>query len=343
MMDTVRGRLGLVTDKFQQEQVQRLKAQAQQALNDIAQQQAAQHQVEQYSSMPGYDEGKTGIVLSENKEDIGPWSNIIPNAIGGLASGYQYLNALRQDIKTPNVYVSNPYASTALQNLANIRISPYANMREMYDVERRNAYGLKNAGGLTAGQKYAAAVGAGIGTQGNIGRALREIEAQNNQYKTAYNQALLQAGESAAQRMQTANQFNEEMTAKAHAAKVQNTQMGLRNFMDYLTQYAASEQKRKQYNKMLGMYEQSLVLDRDKLNQEIKYNNWQMDQAAKEQNQKEEKEPLNAAKIIRQVGNSIADIARPIPSSLPSIISKIKQYYQATTQNKKVVPKRKRR
>jgi len=42
------------------------------------------------------------------------WDNFVPNAIGSLASIYQYLDAASQDIKSPDIYSENPYSSAAL-------------------------------------------------------------------------------------------------------------------------------------------------------------------------------------------------------------------------------------
>jgi len=48
-------------------------------------------------------------------------------------------------------------------------------------------------------------------------------------------------------------------------------QMGLRNFMDYIQQYAANEYKRKTGNGMLSLYQQKIDMDRD--NMRRYYNN----------------------------------------------------------------------
>lgn len=248
-LQDLRGRIGLTTDNLQEQE-------AQKALNQIAQQQALQNEIEGNTEvMPQYADGKSGI------PKMSLMSNVIPNAIGGLASAYQYFDAANQDIRVPDVYAGNPYASAALQDMAKIKINPYSTMRQMYDSERRNKYAMSRTGGLTGGQKYAAQVAAGIGTQQNIGKMLNEIQAQNNAYRTAYNQARLQAGESIAQRQQNANQFREQMAASAHASQTQMKQMGMRNFMDYLTNFAASEYKRKQGNAMLDLYQQQLDMD----------------------------------------------------------------------------------
>lgn len=248
-LQDLRGRIGLTTDNLQEQE-------AQKALNQIAQQQALQNEIEGNTEvMPQYSNGKSGI------PKMSLMSNVIPNAIGGLASAYQYFDAANQDIRVPDVYAGNPYASAALQDMSKIKINPYSTMRQMYDSERRNKYAMSRTGGLTGGQKYAAQVAAGIGTQQNIGKMLNEIQAQNNAYRTAYNQARLQAGESIAQRQQNANQFREQMAASAHASQTQMKQMGMRNFMDYLTNFAASEYKRKQGNAMLDLYQQQLDMD----------------------------------------------------------------------------------
>lgn len=248
-LQDLRGRIGLTTDNLQEQE-------AKKALNQIAQQQALQNEIEGNTEiMPRYADGKSGI------PKMSLMSNVIPNAIGSLASAYQYFDAANQDIRVPDVYAGNPYASAALQDMSKIKIDPYSTMRQMYDSERRNKYAMSRTGGLTGGQKYAAQVAAGIGTQQNIGKMLNEIQAQNNAYRTAYNQARLQAGESIAQRQQNANQFREQMAASAHASQTQMKQMGMRNFMDYLTNFAASEYKRKNGNAMLDLYQQQLDID----------------------------------------------------------------------------------
>lgn len=257
-MQDLRGRMGQTTDELQ-------KQEAQKALDQLAQQQAYQNQITGYQQeQPGFKKGKDN---ANSIPKMSALSNIVPNAIGQLASAYQYFDAANQDIKSPDIYAENPYAGVALRNLANLRINPYASMREMYDAERRNMYALSRTGGLTGGQKYAAQVAAGIGTQGNIGKMLNNLAAQNNQYKAAYNQALLATGESIAQRRLNANQINEDMTARAHAARQQQMQMGMRNFMDYLNNYAANEYRRKTGNAMLDLYQQSV--DTDKANLEF--------------------------------------------------------------------------
>lgn len=248
-LQDLRGRTGLVTDNLQTQEINK-------ALTQLAEEQAVQKQIEeQQEPITKYAEGKSGI------PKMSLMSNVIPNAIGGLASAYQYFDAANQDIRVPDVYAGNPYASAALQDMSKIKINPYSTMRQMYDSERRNKYAMSRTGGLTGGQKYAAQVAAGIGTQQNIGKMLNEIQAQNNAYRTAYNQARLQAGESIAQRQQNANQFREQMAASAHASQTQMKQMGMRNFMDYLTNFAASEYKRKQGNAMLDLYQQQLDMD----------------------------------------------------------------------------------
>lgn len=254
-LQDLRGRMGLITDNLQKTEEQKVET-AIRNLDEIAQRQALQKQAEgEVEPVAAYDKGKSGI------PKMSLMSNVIPNAIGGLASAYQYFDAANQDIRVPDVYAGNPYASAALQDMAKIKINPYSTMRQMYDSERRNKYAMSRTGGLTGGQKYAAQVAAGIGTQQNIGKMLNEIQAQNNAYRTAYNQARLQAGENIAQRQQNANQFREQMAASAHASQTQMKQMGMRNFMDYLTNFAASEYKRKNGNAMLDLYQQQLDID----------------------------------------------------------------------------------
>jgi hypothetical protein len=77
---------------------------------------------------------------------------------------------------------------------------------------------------------------------------------QNNQYKGQYAQSLMNAGQAYAQRRQAANQYNEEYYARAHAARQQGIQMGMRNLLDQLQQYEANRFKKKQFDETMDLY-----------------------------------------------------------------------------------------
>ena len=66
----------------------------------------------------------------------------------------QYLDAANSDVYKPDIYATNPYENAALENLAKIRIDPYAIATQMRDAERRGRYAINRAGGLSGAQKH---------------------------------------------------------------------------------------------------------------------------------------------------------------------------------------------
>lgn len=268
-LNKLRGKLGQDSDNIQQQEINKLKAPIVNKLKDLSDQQQLQHSVtnnmQTYNTykfgkdrLPGF---KNGTI---SKMD---WlSNAIPMGAGMLTSLGQWLEAKRQGIHTPDIYAANPYENAALTQLASLHSNPYPILQQINNANRRNLYAINRAGGLSGAQKYLANVASGLVSTEQIADALFKSQEQNNQYKTAYANALLQSGAQNASRRQQANQYNTEYAASAHAARLQGQQMGLRNLMDYMQQYSANEYKRKTGNDMLDIYQQQVDLDKDKLN-----------------------------------------------------------------------------
>lgn len=273
----LRGRLGIKTNKLQQQEVAKLKAPYVQALQDIADRQQQQHEAMQqpadYTGIPGYADGKdiTGIVAyghdnTGNDEDKKPNVNGIYKinnrdnlaaAIAGMGMSLgQHLDAKGQDIKTPDVYAANPYERQALSTMANIRVSPYAAMNKVRDMNRVAARLINTSGGLSGGQKYSALVGSMLGTQRNMADVLTSTQAQNNQYRQQYAQLAGELGAKDAANRMAANQYNTEYAAKAHAARQQGMQQGMTNFLGQLQQYIANKNSADMYNGMRAIYQQ---------------------------------------------------------------------------------------
>ena len=270
-LNKFRGRLGYDSDKFQQEQVNKIKQPIVDKLKDLSDQQALQHQQQEQmytqQDLPGFRDGK-----NKNRQiDYGyierpSWlSNAIPMGIGALTSIGQYLQARNQSIHTPDIYAGNPYERAALQEQAKLRINPYEAIKRVYDQDRVNRYEINRAGGLSGAQKYLANVALGLGTQQNIADTIQKAQETNNQYRGKWAEMAANLGNALAQRRQQANQYNTEYAASAHAARQQGMQMGLRNFMDYIQQYAANEYKRKTGNGMLSLYQQKVDMDRENM------------------------------------------------------------------------------
>lgn len=190
--------------------------------------------------------------------------NNIDNLIAAIAgmgmSLGQYLDAKGQDIKTPDVYAANPYERQVLSTMANIRVSPYAAMNKVRDMNRVAARLINTSGGLSGGQKYSALVGSMLGTQRNMADVLTSTQAQNNQYRQQYAQLAGELGAKDAANRMAANQYNTEYAAKAHAARQQGMQQGMINFLGQLQQYIANKNSADMYNGMRAIYQQDVDL-----------------------------------------------------------------------------------
>ena len=267
-LNKLRGRLGQDSDKFQQEQVNKIKQPIVDKLKDLSDQQAMQHQQQEQmyteGNLPGFKGGYNG----SNYGYIEPasWmSNAVPMGIGMLSSVGQYFNAKNQSIHTPDIYAGNPYEQAALNEMAKLRVNPYRAIQKIYDQDSMNRYNINRAGGLSGAQKYLANVAAGNSTQQNIADTIQKAQEINNQYRSRWAEMAGNLGSQVAQRRQQANQYNTEYASQAHAARQQGMQMGLRNFLDYIQQYAANEYKRKTSNGMLSLYQQKVNMDRDNM------------------------------------------------------------------------------
>lgn len=207
------------------------------------------------------------------------YASWVPNAISGLAGTgvglYQYLQAANDEPYNPETYVANPYQARGLNTLAGLRINPYNITQQLRNAEARTAYAVNASGGLNTAQRQLFRQSGLATTQQNIANMLQQVQAQNNQYRAAYADAALRYGESEAQRRQQANQYGLEYYTKAHAARQQGMQMGVRNMLDTLNQTTANEFKRQQFNYMLDLYRDRNKLDWEKFNRSANNNQQQ--------------------------------------------------------------------
>lgn len=209
--------------------------------------------------LPGFKEGYLG--------------NLIPSGLGMLASVGQYLDASSQDLRSPQIYSANPYEQSALNDLAGLRINQYPIINQINNATARADYALNKSGGLSGYQRSRLRTANLYNTQKNISDTLMNAQMQNNQYRANLANAKMQLGSQYAQRMQQSRMFNEEMLAKAHAARQQGKQMGMFNFLNQLQSYYANEFKRRQFNDTMDLYRQQQNLDKARFDSELaRYN-----------------------------------------------------------------------
>lgn len=254
-LNKLRGTIGKESDDTQQYEVNKLKQPIVDKLKDLADQQKNQHDMIRQYSQYKYKNGKDALPRYANGMD---WGNILTSGIGAISSIYQMMQAKNQKVHAPDIYAGNPYENAALTTMAGLRVSPYKALEKIYENQNRQNYLINRSGGLSGAQKYLANAQSYIQSNRDITDALYDAQMHNNQYKGQYAQALMNAGQAYAQRRQAANQYNEEYYARAHAARQQGIQMGMRNLLDQLQQYEANRFKKKQFDETMSLYRQDL-------------------------------------------------------------------------------------
>lgn len=189
---------------------------------------------------------------------LNPYDSLYVNGVGALGAIGQAIDASGQRISTPNLYAANPYARQALSGMASVKYDPYWVRQYMQQNSRNTAYRLNNQGGLTAGQRYMARVGAQLGMNEQFAKLDQNIQDINNKYKLSYYDALNRAGQAEQNARMTANQENYNAWAASHNAREQYKQMAYKNLMNYLTQAYKDYSDAKMYNGMLSLYWQDL-------------------------------------------------------------------------------------
>lgn len=201
----------------------------------------------------------------QNLLGISPLARLLPTAAGIGAGINQLAWWKRQGIDAPDTYAPNPNEARALSTLAGLRDNPYAQLREMQDVERRAVNEGNRAGGTTGSQKYLANVANSLGLQRNYANVLAANREANNKYRAQYAQAALTAGAQDAQNRQNANQFGYNAYRDAHGRKVKGIETGIANILSQLQSGFQNEFKYRMGNKTLEMYLQELDNERKKI------------------------------------------------------------------------------
>ena len=189
---------------------------------------------------------------------LNPYDSLYVNGVGALGAIGQAIDASGQRISTPNLYAANPYARQALSGMASVKYDPYWVRQYMQQNSRNTAYRLNNQGGLTAGQRYMARVGAQLGMNEQFAKLDQNIQDINNKYKLSYYDALNRAGQAEQNARMTANQENYNAWAASHNAREQYKQMAYKNLMNYLTQAYKDYIDAKMYNGIRSLHWQDL-------------------------------------------------------------------------------------
>lgn len=219
---------------------------------------------------------KRGLMMAKNgklpKCEEGWIGNAITSGLGVIGGASQYLGASNSELRKTKVYRPNDYEGVSLDILSRLGISPFPTMQNLRNAEARANRAIDMSGGLTTGQRTLTRLASLNNTQRAVADALQNIQMQNNNYFADYAKTALAAGAANAQRAMQANMYDEEMYAKAHAARQQGMQMGTWNMLNQLQQYWANEFKRRQFNETMGLYKQDQKLRADEIQALLKGN-----------------------------------------------------------------------
>lgn len=203
-----------------------------------------------------------GVKTKDSQSPFIPWYTQMPNILGMLTGIGQYFDAHNQKVKKSNSYVPNKYAEDALRSMAGRRYSAYPIADQLRRYFGYNNYALTNSGGMSGAQKQRQRAANANSLYNNLVNMYTDHQGRNIALGQTYDQARLSEGAREAQARMSANQYDLDYYTKAHAAKQAGEQMGLYNFMNYMTNTGSDEFKRMQANYMMDLYNRRLNNDK---------------------------------------------------------------------------------
>jgi len=151
--------------------------------------------------------------------------------------------------------VANPYEQDALQQLNSLHSDYYPVWAQNRELEGRGKSSIMQSGGLSAGQKMLGYMGLTNQTQQNNASALFEHQGRENALRAQAAKASLEAGNQSATRQQQAYQWDEDMLAKAHAARENMLETSAYDRQNALESFFANKFKKNQFDRTMNLYE----------------------------------------------------------------------------------------
>lgn len=183
----------------------------------------------------------------------------IASASDARAKGVHRANSL--------AYATNPYGNAAMERLSGLRQDYYPVFSKNREIEARAWNGIRNSGGLSAGQSALFGALLSNQTQQNNADAIFNSQMANNQLISQAEKAKIALGDSNATRAMQGYQWDTDYFAKGHGAqsKIYATNDYIRQ--DALTQYFKNLDTNRKYLGALSLYKDQQKIDRDKLQQ----------------------------------------------------------------------------
>ena len=214
--------------------------------------------------LPGYLGGTNKIW--DTVKNIGQnldLENVIPT-VTAFTTAAQRDAQTEGGLRAPKSFVANPYENDALQQLNSLHSDYYPVWTQNRELEARGKSAIAQSGGLSAGQRMLGYMGLANKTQQNNAAALFEHQSRENALRAQAANAALQAGNQSATRQQQAYQWDEDMLAKAHAARLNMWETSAYDRQNALTQYFKNRWEKNQFDRTMNLYESQQENDRAK-------------------------------------------------------------------------------
>ena len=184
------------------------------------------------------------------------WENALATLPGLIQSWADYRNIANDSTADQSVHPTNKYERYAARLMGERRPNMYPVIQKLEGQGADTQYAINASGGLSRGQKLIANIANAANTRKAVADAMLKGQEMYNQYRGEEAQLMGNLGSSMMQANLNADQFNQQMRAKAHNARIQGTTMAKRNALDYLTQFFKNQWDYNQYDKMYKLYAQ---------------------------------------------------------------------------------------
>lgn len=235
--------------------------------------QEMQHKIQNRydGTMPQYDGGKFNLNWLQPLIYAGAYG--IPNK--------QYNYYKESAPQAANSYIPNTNANQAVGILSQMRFDPYQQVQQVRDAYRQGLYNINQQGGLSAGQRTKMMLAHSDNYMANMAKLYGEANDINNQYKQAYAQALMEAGEKDAIRRQTALSQQQQAYREAVARRLlgmENANQGRLNLISALGKNIFQQQqfdRTQDYNnRLINLYDRQADLNEKVFNKQKNTNQY---------------------------------------------------------------------
>lgn len=217
--------------------------------------------------LPGYIGGTIGNVWNKVKSGF---QNLDISGMLPLINAYNI--AAQRDARAKGIHransqslATNPYGNAAVERLSGLKQDYYPVFSKNRETEARIWNGIRNSGGLSAGQSALFGALLSNQTQQNNADAIFNSQTANNQLASQAEKAKIALGDSNATRSMQGYQWDTDYFAKGHAANENKLETSAYDKQNALNSYLANLFKKYQFGQTMGLYRDQQKIDYGKL------------------------------------------------------------------------------